>query len=63
MFKSKRYGFSLFLSLLLVLSIFLAPLSASAATELTVFVAASMTESMNQIAELYKKVAPDVKVL
>jgi molybdate transport system substrate-binding protein len=41
----------------------LAPLSASAATELTVFVAASMTESMNQIAELYKKVAPDVKVL
>lgn len=63
MFKSKRYRLSLFLSLLLVLSVFLAPLSANAATELTVFAAASMTESLNQIAELYKKVAPDVKVL
>lgn len=29
----------------------------------TVFAAASMTESMNQIAELYKKVAPDVKIV
>jgi len=63
MFKSKSYRFSIFLSLLLVLSVFMAPLSVSAATELTVFVAASMTESMNQIAEAYKKSAPDVKVL
>jgi molybdate transport system substrate-binding protein len=63
MFKSKRYRLSLFLSLLLVLSVFLAPLSASAATELTVFAAASMTESLNQIAEAYKKSAPDVKLL
>ena len=63
MFKSKRYKISLFLSLLLVLSVFLAPLSASAATELTVFAAASMTESLNQIAEAYKKSAPDVKLL
>lgn len=30
---------------------------------LTVFAAASMTESMNRIAELYKKAAPDVKIV
>ncbi|GHS88475.1 molybdate ABC transporter substrate-binding protein [Synergistales bacterium] len=29
----------------------------------TVFAAASMTESMNQIAELYKKAAPDVEIV
>ena len=63
MFKSKSYRFSIFMSLLLVLSVFMAPLSANAATELTVFAAASMTESMNQIAETYKKSAPDVKIL
>ena len=45
------------LSLLLFSSV------AFAATEITVFAAASMTESMNQIAELYKAVAPDVKVV
>jgi molybdate transport system substrate-binding protein len=39
--------------------------SASFAAEktVTVFAAASMTESMNKIAELYKKVAPDVSVV
>ena len=36
---------------------------AFAATELYVFAAASMTESMNQIAEMYKKVAPNVKIV
>ena len=29
----------------------------------TVFAAASMAESMNQIAELYKKIAPDVRII
>lgn len=37
--------------------------SAFAASKVTVFAAASMTESMNQIAELYKKVAPDVEIV
>lgn len=31
-------------------------------TELVVFAAASMTETLNEIAELYSKVAPDVKL-
>ena len=34
-----------------------------AATELSVFAAASMNESMTEIAEMYKKVAPDVSVV
>lgn len=41
-----------------------APLPAGAAGKtLTVFAAASMTESMKQIAELYKKAAPDIEVV
>ena len=31
-------------------------------TELVVFAAASMTETLNEIAELYSKVAPDIKL-
>jgi molybdate transport system substrate-binding protein len=38
-------------------------LTGYAATKLTVFAAASMTESMNLIAKEYKKVAPDVKII
>lgn len=38
-------------------------LAAAAPKTLTVFAAASMTESMNRIAELYKKTAPDVKIV
>ncbi|MDR1376423.1 MAG: molybdate ABC transporter substrate-binding protein [Synergistaceae bacterium] len=38
-------------------------LAAEGATTITVFAAASMTESMNQIVELYKKAAPDVTVV
>jgi molybdate transport system substrate-binding protein len=52
----------LFLALLLAV----APLAAAglaAGRTLTVFAAASMTESMNAIVELYKKVAPDVEVV
>lgn len=63
MFKSKRYKSSLFFSLVLILSLFLAPLSASAATELIVFSAASMTESLKLVEEAYKKAAPDVKIV
>ncbi|MEG1602335.1 MAG: molybdate ABC transporter substrate-binding protein [Cloacibacillus sp.] len=36
---------------------------AAYAAELSVFAAASMTESMNQIAEMYKKVDPNVKLV
>lgn len=34
----------------------------SSGTELVVFAAASMTETLNEIAELYSKVAPDIKL-
>jgi molybdate transport system substrate-binding protein len=49
-------------TLLLFCAFFLA-MPALAAEELTVFAAASMTESMNQIAELYQKEAPGVKLV
>jgi molybdate transport system substrate-binding protein len=38
-------------------------LAAEGGKTVTVFAAASMTESMNQIAELYKKAAPDVTIV
>jgi molybdate transport system substrate-binding protein len=38
-------------------------LAAEGGKTITVFAAASMTESMNRIAELYKKAAPDVTVV
>ena len=37
--------------------------SALAESTLTVFAAASMTESMKEIAGLYEKAAPDVKIV
>ena len=50
-----------FLALACALLVAAAP--AFAATELSVFAAASMNESMTQIAEMYKKVAPDVSII
>ncbi|MBR4401246.1 MAG: molybdate ABC transporter substrate-binding protein [Synergistes sp.] len=47
----------------LICALILAAVPAFAATELYVFAAASMTESMNQIAEMYKKVDPNVKIV
>ncbi|MDL2297668.1 molybdate ABC transporter substrate-binding protein [Synergistaceae bacterium OttesenSCG-928-D05] len=58
----KRFAYVMAV-LLLCAAVFAAPQQAFAAKEVTVFAAASMTESMNQIAELYKKVAPDVKIV
>lgn len=40
-----------------------APRAVAADKTVTVFAAASMTESMNRIAELYKAVAPDIKIV
>ncbi|MDO5116742.1 MAG: molybdate ABC transporter substrate-binding protein [Synergistaceae bacterium] len=54
----KRFSF-----LALVCAVMLAAVPAFAATELSVFAAASMTESMNQIAQLYQKVDPNVKIV
>lgn len=47
----------------LLCALLLASAPASAATELSVFAAASMTESMNEIAKLYQKVDPEVKLV
>jgi molybdate transport system substrate-binding protein len=53
-----------FLSVLICLCALSVPaLAAEGGKTVTVFAAASMTESMNQIAELYKKVAPDVTIV
>jgi molybdate transport system substrate-binding protein len=47
-----------------VLALLCAPASSALAeTTLTVFAAASMTESMKEIAGLYEKAAPDVKIV
>lgn len=50
-----------FLAIVCALLVSAAP--AFAATELFVFAAASMRESMTEIAEMYKKAAPDVNVV
>ena len=63
MIASKTFKFSILLPLLLILSFLPIPKPANAETELIVFAAASMTESMNMIAEVYKRSAPDVKIL
>lgn len=63
MIVSKAFKFSILLPLLLILSLFPAPRPANAETELTVFAAASMRESMEMIADVYKRSAPDVKIL
>lgn len=47
----------------LVCCAFIAGAQAAQAADLYVFAAASMTESMNQIAEMYKKVDPNVKIV
>lgn len=49
----------------LVLSLFITICGSALAAqkEVTVFAAASMTESMNKIAELYKRIAPDIKII
>ena len=61
MMKSRFVSFVLFLALL---AAFFASAPALAASKtLTVFAAASMTESMNEIGGLYKKAAPDVDVV
>lgn len=51
------------LSALICAMVLSAPVKSFAATELSVFAAASMTESMNKIADMYKKVAPDVRIV
>lgn len=51
------------LSLCLTLALCLAAVPAVAETELVVFAAASMTESLTGIAEMYKSVAPEVTLI
>lgn len=63
MVAPKSFKFSILSLFLLILSLFTVPLPANADTNLTVFAAASTTESMNMIAEAYKKTAPDVKII
>lgn len=63
MIVPKSFKFSLLSLFLLILPLFTLPLPANADTNLTVFAAASMTESMNMIAEAYKKTVPDVKII
>ena len=57
----KRMSFILALALLVALSA--CGEKKTEAVELTVFAAASMTETMDQIIELYKDVAPDVTIV
>jgi molybdenum ABC transporter, periplasmic molybdate-binding protein len=62
--KSKGMLRGMLSVLFLCAGICLAPLAGLAAEKtITVFAAASMTESLNKIAELYKAVAPDVKIV
>lgn len=62
----KRGMFVLAVALFCAMAAVAAPFEALAAPggkTVTVFAAASMTESMNRIAELYKKAAPDVNIV
>lgn len=59
----KRYRILSFFPPILFLSMVITGAAFAAPAELSVFAAASMTESMNKIAEAYKKVAPDVKII
>lgn len=54
----KKFSFAV-----LMCALILAAIPAFAAAELSVFAAASMTESMNEIAQMYAKIAPDVKII
>lgn len=56
----KRFGR---IALAMVVFLFWAAAAFAAEKTVTVFAAASMTESLNKIAELYKKTAPDVKIV
>lgn len=60
---AKLFNFSFLSALLMIFSLFTTSMPANAETELSVFAAASMTESMNMIADLYKRSAPDIKIL
>lgn len=60
-FKCVTFAFSAFLALS-ALTLWQGT-SFAAQKEITVFAAASMTESMNKIAGLYKKTEPDVKII
>ena len=60
----KRFSFIVLAMLLCIASLVTSPISSYASgAELTVFAAASMTESMKQIADAYKKAAPDVRIV
>ncbi len=62
----KRSGFVTVVTFFYVLLITVLPHAVSAANtekKVVVFAAASMTESMNRIAELYKEIAPDVSIV
>lgn len=59
----RHYRNLLFVVLILSLFTIVGGSAFAATKEVTVFAAASMTESMNKIAELYKKTAPDVKIV
>lgn len=58
----KRF-FKCFMILAVLLAFTAAPVPASAASELSVFAAASMAESLNKIAADYKKICPDLKIV
>lgn len=59
---NKSKGIALYLSVVLVF-VFFAASSAFAKTKVIVFAAASMTESLGRIAELYEKTAPDIEII
>ncbi len=59
----KLLAMLLSLSLILALGAAGLPAAAEEKTELVVFAAASMTETLTEIAELYKETAPDVELL
>lgn len=59
----KRISLVVTVTMLCIASAFVSPLAGYAETELTVFAAASMTESLKQITDAYKKVAPDVRIV
>lgn len=51
------------LALIVAFALCVCAMSATAETEIVVFAAASMTESLNEIAQMYKQVAPDVTLI
>ena len=62
----KRFGFVGVITFFYVLLLTALPCTVSAANsgkKVVVFAAASMTESMNRIAELYREIAPDIDIV